>query len=149
MTPQKQLFTHNPPTSIGDCERTAIACLLDLPVTSVPHFGALHWDDSTAFKSAEDAYLLSVGYSRVQIPYNDDLDSVLGSMRYCASNVYYLLSGTSLTGVNHAVICLNDRIVWDPSTVDSGIIAPCSDGHYWVTLLIPLNLTSHALTATG
>lgn len=149
MTPQKQLFTHNPPASIGDCERTAIACLLDLPLTEVPHFGALHWDDPIAFNAAEDAYLLSVGYSRVQIPYDRPLDEILGSMRYCAPNVYYLLSGTSRTGVNHTVICLNDRIVWDPSTVDSGIIGPCSDGYYWVTLLIPLNLTSHASTATG
>lgn len=124
MTPQKQLFTHNPPTSIGDCERTAIACLLDLPLTEVPHFGALHWDDPTAFNQSEDAYL----YSRVQIPYDRPLDEVLGSMRYCAPNVYYLLSGTSRTGVNHTVICNTDLIVWDPSTVDSGIIAPCSDG---------------------
>lgn len=136
MTPQKQLFLHNPPETIGDCERTAIACLLDLPVTEVPHFGQHYWDNPDAFNRAEDEYLLSVGYVRAQVPYNHPLDEVLGSMRFCAPDVYYLLSGTSRTGVNHTVICLNDTIVWDPSTIDSGIVGPCSDGHYWVTLLI-------------
>lgn len=46
MTPAKQLFTDGPPARpVGDCWRTCIAMLLDLPVEEVPHFVDLFYDD--------------------------------------------------------------------------------------------------------
>ena len=39
MTPHKQLIKHDPENGQwGDCGRTAIACLLDLHPSDVPHF---------------------------------------------------------------------------------------------------------------
>lgn len=39
MTPYKQLYGHNPDQGIfGDCFRTALGCLLNLPPEKVPHF---------------------------------------------------------------------------------------------------------------
>ena len=38
MTPVKQQFLHDPPTSYGDCHRAALASLLDLTIDDVPNF---------------------------------------------------------------------------------------------------------------
>ena len=39
MTPYKQLNHHDPDNGIiGDCYRTAIACLLDLPPDALPNY---------------------------------------------------------------------------------------------------------------
>lgn len=45
MTPAKQMFTNaDEKRPVGDCWRTCIAMLLDLPVEEVPHFVDLHYD---------------------------------------------------------------------------------------------------------
>lgn len=45
MTPAKQLFTNaDEKRPVGDCWRTCIAMLLDLPVEEVPHFVDLYYD---------------------------------------------------------------------------------------------------------
>lgn len=142
MIKHKQLFRHKPEEGIiGDCERTAIACLLDLYPSEVPHFGEKYFDDGVMFNRMEDAYLLTQGYCRIQIPYECDLNTFFIGARFCNPSVYYLLSGQSKTGCNHTVICCGDQIVWDPSLDDAGIIGPCSDGYYWVTYLIPTKFT--------
>ena len=139
MVKHKQLFRHKPEEGIiGDCERTAIACLLEYHPLDVPHFGKEHFDDAGAFNAMEDRYLLTQGYTRVQIPYDCDLETLLKCARQNNALVYYLLSGQSKTGCNHTVICCGDRIVWDPSLDDSGIIGPCSGGYYWITYLVPM-----------
>ena len=137
MTPQKQLYRHQPELgTIGDCERTCLACLLDLTPDQVPHFGEKNWEDSTAFNKQEDEWLQSAGYRRIQLAYDISLESLLKSQKNLAPHVYYILSGQSKTGCNHSVIGLNDQIVWDPSINDSGIVGPCDDGYYWITYLI-------------
>ncbi len=38
--------------------------------------------------------------------------------------LYYMLLGTSKNGTGHTVICLNSKIVHDPSIDQSGIVGP-------------------------
>ncbi len=60
MTPQNQEFTRKPEIGqYGDCQRAVIASLLDLPISSVPHFlqeakgdPAMYWDSMQAFLRA-------------------------------------------------------------------------------------------------
>lgn len=138
----KQLFRHLPKQGIiGDCERTAIACLLDLKPEEVPHFGEKYFDDGYMFNKMEDEFLASMGYARIQIPYCCDLSTFLTTAKLYNPSVYYLLSGQSKTGCNHTVVCCGDLIIWDPSIDDAGIIGPCSDGYYWATYLISERFT--------
>lgn len=139
MTPHKQLFNHKPEQGqIGDCWRTCLACLLDKAPADVPHLIEDCWDDAAEGKRKTEAYLSTLGLASVEVAFGgDDLQSVLSGVGGINPGVHYLLGGNSRTGVGHSVICLNDRIVWDPSLTDAGIVGPMSDGYYWVTFLIP------------
>lgn len=149
MIEQKQLFRHHPSRGeIGDCHRTAIACLLHLRPDEVPHFGELSWDhernawaDPCPFQRHVTEYLASVGLAEVNVAYQDSLENVLAAQRATNPRAYYLLGGHSRTEVNHTVICCGGSIVWDPSLDDAGIVGPCQpDGLYWVTYLVPLSM---------
>ncbi|HEY0684719.1 MAG TPA: hypothetical protein VGD45_20450 [Steroidobacter sp.] len=139
MIKRKQLFRHDPANGVyGDCHRTAIACLLDLEPDQVPHFGE-HYTDSETFHRRESEWLETRGWCTVSVAYNASLDDVLRCQGFMNPDVLYLLGGKSRTGCGHTVIGCGDRIIWDPSLDDSGIIGPFdSDGLYWVTYLVPL-----------
>ena len=135
MTPQKQLLRHDPDNHVyGDCFRTTIACLLDLAPAEVPHFMD-HAPTGEVGETAAKIWLAKRGLTLVSIPVMCELDEVLGFMARANSGLHYLLTGESRTGVNHCVICLDDRIVWDPSLTEAGIVGPTAEGHYWIGLL--------------
>lgn len=141
----KQRFMHNPPEEIGDCHRTAIACMLDLEPEQVPHFGKIHWENGDAWYAAEAAFLREHGFAHANIWFEarDDLkaEHVMATMKHTCPDVYYLLGGKSRTGNDHTVIGLNDQIAHDPSPLESGIIGPMTSGYYIITLFIPLRFT--------
>lgn len=143
MIKRKQLFRHRPAEGvIGDCHRTAIACLLDLEPEAVPHFGEIYFGEPELFNAAFEGWLKRNGYRTVIIPYNAPLEDVLASIGHQNDGAYYLLGGTSRTGVNHTVIGCGNEIAHDPSIDDSGIVGPCDDGYYWVTFLVPASMYS-------
>lgn len=139
MTPHKQLFRHDPATgTTGDCWRTSIGCLLDLPPAEVPHFVDGHWNDAVATNAIAREWLARYGLGFVECAYLATLEEVLASVGAVNPGHYYLLGGNSRNGTGHSVVCCDDRVVWDPSLDDTGIVAPMEDGHYWVTWLVPL-----------
>lgn len=139
----KQLFYHQPDRgSIGDCHRTAIACLLDLEPEQVPHFGEHHFGDGAAFNRAVRQFLAGRGLVPVDVIYGCSLEELLAMMGHMNPTARYLLGGRSANGVNHTVVGCGGRIEWDPSMDDSGIVGPCDDGFYWVTWLVPIALAS-------
>jgi len=132
---QKQKFHHRPEEGeYGDCLRTAFACLLGMDRDDVPHFGEggppVH-----VRSNAERDWLQSQGLCEITIPYQGDLEPILSSFACLNTGEFYMLTGTSRTGCRHVVICRNEKIVWDTSLTDSGIVAPCSDGFYYVSVL--------------
>jgi hypothetical protein len=139
MRRKKQLFLHLPEEGIyGDCHRTAIACLLNLDPEDVPHFGAIHTEDSVAFNKAFEDWLIGRGFRTVSVVYsNGPLEEILKSIDGINPGAYFLFGGQSATGVNHTVICCHGRIEWDPSINNAGIVGPCTDGYYWATHLVP------------
>lgn len=139
MIQQKQLFLHDPTNGVyGDCFRTVIASLLDLPAAEAPHFNA----DTGAFDMAEqdrlmNAWLAERKLSQVCVPFDGGfpLAELLAMMERLNPGVRFMLTGQSRTGCNHCVICLAGEIEWDPSQTDAGIIGPADDGNWWVTYL--------------
>lgn len=136
----KQLYNHDPKNGvIGDCYRTAIACLLDMMPDDVPHFGKGDFDidgncrEHTQAIEAE-VWLNSLGIFTINIPFNcDSVSSMLECIGYNHPNLYWLLGARSERKVNHAVVCCGGRIVHDPSRIGGDLIGPCTDGYYWAT----------------
>lgn len=142
MLAQKQKFRHDPENGVfGDCFRTVLACLLDMPRDDVPHFfDGLHDaaipDDKQ--KAVRD-WLLSKGYGKVAVAFDSKfgVSAILNVMGTINCDVLWMLSGRSETGCNHVVICRGGEIIHDPSLTDAGIIGPCDDGFFWAEFLVP------------
>lgn len=130
----KQKFKHDPANGVwGDCHRTAIAYCLGLQHDDVPHIGD-GGPSSIEFERRENEYLKTRGLVPIRVPFADgDIYGILNVGKVSSCGTYYLLGGMSRTGVNHTVVCLEDKIVCDPSLTDAGIIGPCDDGYYWLT----------------
>lgn len=148
MKPQKQLLRHKPAEGIfGDCYRTAIAIALDLDAASVPHFmdSAVSGDEASA---KAEAWLNARGMTQLNILFPGDvpLQKILDSIAAVNQRArpVFLLTGTSRNGCAHVVVACNGDIVCDPAIDDSGIIGPCDDGFYWVTLFGHLAATDGA-----
>lgn len=94
-------------------------------------------DDGPAATRLAREWLSGRGLSLIQFAFASDLQSVLDSQASCNPNTYFILGGTSRTGVLHAVIACNAEIVWDPSPDDAGIVGPDKDGLYWIEFLVP------------
>ena len=140
MIKHKQVYRHLPEAGqIGDCARTVIACLLDLHPCEVPHFmrDAIEGGNEQDAVAARDLWVRANGHTFVEFPVqaSSTEDALNWAGSYC-KNTLYTLMGTSNNKVNHIVICLDREIYWDTSLDNSGIIAPSSDGYYWVGMLI-------------
>lgn len=128
-----QEFKHDPDNGVyGDCWRTVVACLLELPRDAVPH--VCNGPDDGKATERMRAFLAERGYAMIQIPIAGDvpLADALALGERCAGGLPYALTGTSRTGVNHVVICEGADIVHDTSITQSGIIGPTSDGLWWL-----------------
>jgi hypothetical protein len=115
--------------------------LLDLDKEQVPNWAAAYPDDGAKFREVSEAWLRAYGYATFSIAFGEDFEAVGDYMLKVNPGVYYILGGESRTGVNHSVVAVNDIIAFDPSLNDSGIVAPCNDGFYWVTVLVPIAMT--------
>jgi hypothetical protein len=137
----KQLFRHAPEKgTYGDCYRTCIACLLGLTPAEVPHFfdGPLEGDVFRIRSAYTEMtrWLADRGFVRIAICHRDrPLNQVLGIQASSNHGVPFILCGTSTSGLNHAVIAVDGKIIHDPSLTDAGIVGPCDDGNYRVTYL--------------
>lgn len=137
MLKQKQLYRHSPPNSYGDCHRAALACLLDLPVHHVPHFGEQFYSDPDRFQKAFDDWLIEhYKLRQVHIVYQCSLQEVLDSVDIINPGLVYMLCGMSRNNVAHTVIAGRSQILWDPSIDNSGIVGPI-EGSFWVSMLVP------------
>lgn len=135
MKPLQQRFLHKPDDGVyGDCHRACIASLLELALDEVPHFGD-GLPEPLEFNRRVDAFLKSQNLVSVGSAYDCTLDHLFRIMKIVNPGAFYLLGGTSKTGVNHTVIGYEDKIVHDPSITQSGIVGPCNDGFLWVTFL--------------
>lgn len=149
MTPHKQRFRHKPEEGVwGDCHRTAYACLLNLDPEEVPHV----FDRAASGDEAEAAlrqWLAGRGLIQWSLPFQAELDAVLSTMGKLNPGVFFILGGRSRNGTNHSVICCGGKIIHDPSLDDAGIVGPCDDGFYWISLLSPAFLSEDPAAMVG
>ena len=145
MTPQKQKNRHRPEEGlIGDCHRTCVAMILDLDKEQVPNWVEETGDDERLFRQLSDQWLRAYGYATVHVGFACTWEELGSYMLAMNPGVYYILGGESRSGVNHSVVAVNDVIAVDPSLNDSGIVGPCDDGLYWITIFTPIAFTVQA-----
>lgn len=138
-----QQFLHDPSNGVwGDCQRAVLASLLELPIEEVPHFALEAKDDASKFYDLIREFLQKRNLAIWSIPFDGGISLVdlLYSVAKSNPGIFYQLSGTSKNGTDHVVICLGDRIVWDPAIDKSGIVGPETNGYWWISILIPLSL---------
>ena len=145
MIKQHQLYRHEPHNGIyGDCLRTALACLFDLPAHEVPHFYQ-HQVEREGYVAHVQVgmWLAERGMAQVISHWDGEfhsLDWVLGMQRVNNPDAYYMLGGTSPRGFNHGVIGRGGRIEWDPHPDGTGLVAPLNTGFWEITYFVPLSL---------
>lgn len=142
MTPVKQQYRHDPDNGVfGDCHRAALATVLDLDIEDVPHFADGNPGDDV-FQARVRDFLAIHGLRCIDQIYQAELSDILHSIsRINGPDLVYLLGGASRNGTHHTVICQGGKIVWDPAMDESGIVGPCHDGYYWITMFSPISLS--------
>lgn len=115
MTPFKQLYCHNPEgvgeETIGDCFRTAIGVLLDLPPAEIPHFAAM-----------QGPCYFNMPREWLRENHNVDLGVTItpDNVDNWGGEAYLIASVPSLNceGLRHVVVCdIEGTVVCDPSTL--------------------------------
>lgn len=144
MIKQKQLVKHNPPYDFGDCGSTAIACLLEYPVESVPHF---FYDGGREGCDRMDAWLAHRGYRRIQFPIKGDMDAEEVAEYVATHNgnhiLWMLVAGTS-AGTDHILVMRGRFIACDPADKYTlkDLKPTHADGVWWIEFLVQ---TGHTL----
>jgi hypothetical protein len=129
MTPHMMTVPHDPPNTFGDCYRTCIACVLDVPPESVPHpgrKGSEHWNELMV---EVDAWLAERGLYSMMLK-----DTPEKIAKHCDYFGYHLIAGQS-PRAPHYCVGLGGKVVHDPSPLGGGL-EPDEDGTLTVTLLV-------------
>ena len=146
MIPIKSEYKHDPATgTYGDCHRACIASILELPRHAVPHFLE---DNCSAgvFHARVEAFLRSVGFRQFSAAYTASEDVSVGDFlksicrhSHSLMDTFFILGVRSPAGCGHSVVCRGLEVVWDPTYAEKPAYLPL-DGHYWITILYPVNL---------
>ena len=136
----------------GDCYRTALGCLLDLPPERVPHFLNGDADD---WVHQRDAWLAGRGLGLITIllspPAEPDLDgqvgldAILALMEGINTGMHYLLCGDTIDGVGHTVVCCGGKVAHNPNANACPIVAPMGGTDYYeLQFLVPNSMDAAA-----
>lgn len=143
MTPHKQLLKHEPDKGImGDCYRTAVACLLDLPPDDVPHFYANENKSDPEVRKELQNWLVKehrLGIAAVYFNCQLSITEVMEFVGRWNPGLYYLFSGGSERDTFHVVVCRDGKMVHDPHPSGAGLIGPFQDT-YCCEFLVPAAL---------
>lgn len=118
----------------NDCYRTVLGCLTNTEPQDVPHFiEEIGSRDVIPMHLVEriNAWLQERNLDMITIAYpNADLQSLLDYINETqGSDIIYLLAGKSVVD-DHVVICRGNKIIWDPSPVNSWIRGPSKDAYF-------------------
>lgn len=139
MIKYRQLIKHDPENGqYGDCARTCIASILDLPIESVPNF-AENWKTSNLFWKGINDFLASFGLGCFSIAFNMEVCDVLSMMQHHNENLYYMLGIGTPKGTDHFVVCCGGKVVSDPAGYDDPtLFSRDSTGNTWINVFVPL-----------
>ena len=133
------IVKHDPPNSYGDCLRASVACILNRPsVHDVHHFYHDGCDGKTGMARLR-AYCKSIGF----IPWMNYFDGqcslaeILEFMSVQNPDINYLLFGSTSCKTDHVVICRNDKVIHNVAWAGNQIVAPSTDGAWFVIVFVP------------
>lgn len=138
---QRQAFRHAPDEGmLGDCYRTAIACVLGIERDSVPH----SHEDLTGEEHAVfmDAWLRPQGLRRIFMPVlGDDCKEVADSIYPRGGGLPFILTGSGPRSVNHVIVVHGVDDYWCPTlgsvSAEIGLIGPAlPDKYFWVEWIV-------------
>ncbi len=141
MTPYRQIVKHDPERGqFGDCARTCIASILDLPLESVPNF-AEAWHDTDKFWRGINEFLAERGLGCFSVAFNMEVADVLSMMQHHNENLYYMLGVGTPKGTDHFVVCRGGVLVSDPAAYDDPtLFRRDSSGNTWINVFVPLSV---------
>ncbi len=123
----------------GRCHQDAIAYVLDLPLSAVPHF-ADDGCDAAEFYRREREFLRSRGLVPINFwfPPQDRADEVAAILRCVGEwnpGAIHLFGGVTraLSQPTHTVVCRDGAVIHDYAPDVGGIIGPLPFGFYAVT----------------
>lgn len=128
MTPTDQEVLHCPDKGqFGDCQRAVIASLLDLPISTVPHFLQSANGNADDYWRLLQDFCRGYGYAYLTVPATSGA-SFFGD----DGAVYHEISGPSPRGggVTHAVVGRNGEIVFDPHPSRAGLLGSAQDWNF-------------------
>lgn len=134
MEPVMCEVVHDPENGMyGDCFRACIASILELTSKEVPHFYS-NWIEGTDFNEHWKGVRKWFNDNNILIFEWWSEDDLRHYMLETNPDIYYIFTGGSSIDANHAVVCLNNEIVHDPS--GNGIIGSTVDNQtYGITIL--------------
>jgi hypothetical protein len=137
MTPQTQEYPDHAPERglIGECFRSALASLTDIPIAQVPHFLRDHWPDGDTALRAMNAFLAQRGLALIHLP-GLNFEAM---RREGVGDIYHLIMGIDPEGDGHACVGLNGRIVHDPHPLRRGMVNHPSE--WTIALLVRTGTT--------
>lgn len=125
----------------GNCHMACLASVFEVPLDAVPDH---RWPDDVPWQEAQDATLTSRGQAVRDARYQLFQDWL--AARGLTSSVFpytaggwaprgYALGGvTNPRGLPHYVVCLDGRIVWDPSPAQDSYDAPIELFEFFIAL---------------
>lgn len=111
---------------VGDCLRAAVASILDLPRSSVPHYLHLHWPDTDKANLEFDRFIARHGYMLLVLPGSVFMSLVRENDVQCYHLIFGIASSNGDTAP-HACVGLNGRIVHDPNPMKPGLMGAIDD----------------------
>lgn len=142
MKPQRCMA---PRSEHGDCWRACIATVTGIPAVELPNFCHVYRDDWKARYQAVRDHLRPHGLNIFTTYCSAKWETEKLLEVFSAQNVDVpvIVAGRCLAGdADHAVVCMNGRIVHDPS--GAGMVAPCAcgcgdaecdEGWYWLDVI--------------
>jgi hypothetical protein len=127
-------------TQAGDCFRACVASILELSLDDVPHFFVKQRTGTKVTPQLETAmqdWFRKLGLGFVTLPVQADTpNEAMGLFGNRYPNLYYILIGQSIKGVNHAVVCRGPYMAHDPARPAMGLAAPQENGLFLIGLLV-------------
>ena len=122
----------------NDCYRTVLGCLTDTEPQDVPHFMEEIGNEETISVEVVERInkwlqergldMITTAYPVGEDPF--ELQTLLDYIQETQGrDIIYLLAGKSVTD-NHVVICRGNKIIWDPSPVNSWIRGPAKNAYF-------------------
>ena len=108
----------------GNCYAACIASILELPITEVPNIETLYAMDGTFYYEVLCKWLAHLGYEmttdgRFGCFHGDRTkDCFIEELQ----NQYYIVSGKSPRGIQHACIYKNGKMIHDPHPTREGLV---------------------------